>query len=76
VPNPWGHAYANVGSGFYYGRDGKPAPRDVLRRPLGNLTFAHMELAGIEAWWNAGEERRACCPASIGDAVTADVKLS
>jgi spermidine dehydrogenase len=56
VLNRWGHAYANAGPGFFYGRDGKPAPRDVLRRPLGNLTFAHTELAGIAAWWNAGEE--------------------
>ena len=56
VLNRWGHAYANAGPGFFYGRDGKPAPSDVLRRPLGNLTFAHTELAGIAAWWNAGEE--------------------
>ena len=56
VINRWGHAYCNAGPGFFYGRDGKPAPRDVLRRPLGNLAFAHTELAGIAAWWNAGGE--------------------
>jgi spermidine dehydrogenase len=56
VINRWGHAYANAGPGFFYGLDGKPAPRDVLRRPTGNLTFAHTELAGIAAWWNAGQE--------------------
>ncbi len=56
VLNRWGHAYANAGPGFYYGGDGKPAPSDVLRRPLGNLAFAHTELAGIAAWWNAGAE--------------------
>ena len=55
VINRWGHAYCNAGPGFFYGRDGKPAPRDVLRRPIGNLVFAHTELAGIAAWWNAGE---------------------
>jgi spermidine dehydrogenase len=56
VINRWGHAYCNAGPGFFYGRDGKPAARDVLRRPLGNLAFAHTELAGIAAWWNAGGE--------------------
>jgi spermidine dehydrogenase len=56
VINRWGHAYCNAGPGFFYGRDGNPAPRDVLRRPLGSLAFAHTELAGIAAWWNAGGE--------------------
>jgi spermidine dehydrogenase len=56
VINRWGHAYCNAGPGFFYGKDGKPAPRDVLRRPLVNLAFAHTELAGIAAWWNAGAE--------------------
>src|SRR5579862_88220 len=56
VLNRWGHAYANVGPGFFYGKDGNPAPSAVLRKPLGNLAFAHTELAGIAAWWNAGEE--------------------
>lgn len=56
VLNRWGHAYCNAGPGFFYGRDGKPAPREVLRRSIGNLAFAHTELAGIAAWWNAGGE--------------------
>lgn len=56
VINRWGHAYANAGPGFFYSRDGKSPPRDVLRRPIGNLAFAHTELAGIAAWWNAGGE--------------------
>lgn len=56
VLNRWGHAYANAGPGFFYGKDGKPAPSAILRRPLGNLAFAHTELAGIAAWWNAGQE--------------------
>jgi spermidine dehydrogenase len=56
VLNRWGHAYANAGPGFFYGKEGKPSPRDVMRKPLGNLAFAHTELAGIAAWWNAGGE--------------------
>jgi spermidine dehydrogenase len=58
VINRWGHAYANVGPGFFYGTNGKPPPSDVLRRPLGNLTFAHTELAGIAAWGYAADEGR------------------
>lgn len=56
VLNRWGHAYANAGPGFYYGHNDQPAPRDILRRPLGNLAFAQTELAGVAAWWHAGGE--------------------
>jgi spermidine dehydrogenase len=56
VLNRWGHAYTSTGPGFFHGRDGQPPPSDVLRLPLGNLTFAHTELAGVAAWWNAGGE--------------------
>jgi len=56
VLNRWGHAYVNAGPGFFYGRDGKPAPSDVLRTPLGNLTFAHSELSGHQTYIAAGEE--------------------
>ena len=56
VLNRWGHAIATVGPGFFYGRDGKPAPSDVLRRPLGNLTFGHSELSGSQSWTRAAVE--------------------
>jgi len=56
VLNRWGHAYVTAGPGFFFGRDGKPAPSDVLRRPLGNLTFAHSELSGHQTMHAAGEE--------------------
>lgn len=46
VLNRWGHAYVTAGPGFFFGKDGKPAPSDVLRQPLGRLTFAHSELSG------------------------------
>jgi len=46
VLNRWGHAYVTAGPGFFFGKDGKPAPSDVLRQPLGGLTFAHSELSG------------------------------
>jgi len=58
VLNRWGHAYITPGPGFYAGRDGKPAPSDVLRRPLGALMFAHSELAGNQNWVEASTEGR------------------
>jgi len=51
VLNRWGHAYVTAGPGFFYGTHGKAAPSDVLRQPVGRLTFAHSELSGHQ---NAG----------------------
>jgi spermidine dehydrogenase len=47
VLNRWGHAYVNPQPGFFFGVDGKPAPRDVLRQqPHGRITFANTDLSG------------------------------
>ena len=47
ILNRWGHAYVNPQPGFFFGVDGKPAPRDVLRdRPHGRISFANTDLAG------------------------------
>ena len=47
VLNRWGHAYLNPQPGFFFGKDGKPAPRDALRAaPFGRITFANTDLAG------------------------------
>jgi len=47
ILNRWGHAYVNPQPGFFFGVNGKPAPRDVLRdRPHGRLAFANTDLAG------------------------------
>ncbi|MFN8583222.1 MAG: NAD(P)-binding protein [Gemmatimonadaceae bacterium] len=56
ILNRWGHAYINAGPGFFYGRDGKPAPSDVIRKPLGNVSFAHSELSGHQTHTDAGAE--------------------
>ena len=56
ILNRWGHAYVTAGPGFFYGRDGKPAPSDVLRAPLGRLTFAHSELSGHQNSPQASDE--------------------
>jgi spermidine dehydrogenase len=47
ILNRWGHAYVNPQPGFFFGRDGKPAPRVLLReRPHGRISFANTDLAG------------------------------
>jgi spermidine dehydrogenase len=47
VLNRWGHAYLNPQPGFYFGKDGQPAPREVLRSaPFGCIAFANTDLAG------------------------------
>ena len=58
ILNRWGHAYVNPAPGFYFGRDGKPAPSDVIRKPLGRVTFAHSELNGHQFWLGAVREGR------------------
>jgi spermidine dehydrogenase len=47
VLNRWGHAYASPQPGFFFGKDGKPSPRDILRNaPFGRISFANTDLAG------------------------------
>ncbi len=47
VLNRWGHAYVNPQPGFFFGRDGKPAPREILRQaPFGRIAFANTDLEG------------------------------
>jgi spermidine dehydrogenase len=48
ILNRWGHAYASPAPGFYFGRDGKPAPGDLLRAaPFGRIAFANTDLSGM-----------------------------
>ena len=47
ILNRWGHAYLSPQPGFFFGKDGKPAPREVLRStPFGRIAFANTDLAG------------------------------
>jgi spermidine dehydrogenase len=47
ILNRWGHAYLSPQPGFFFGRDGRPAPREVLRTaPFGRIAFANTDLAG------------------------------
>lgn len=56
VLNRWGHAYVNPQPGFYFGRNGRPAPRDIIRQRFGRIAFAHSELNGHQHWVGAVSE--------------------
>jgi spermidine dehydrogenase len=48
ILNRWGHAYASPAPGFYFGKDGKPAPGELLRAaPFGRIAFANVDLSGM-----------------------------
>jgi spermidine dehydrogenase len=50
ILNRWGHAYVNPQPGFYFGEDGRPAARDVVRDRFGRIAFGHSELEGHQNW--------------------------
>jgi spermidine dehydrogenase len=56
ITNRWGHAYVVDPPGFFFGKDGRPAPKDVLRRRFHRLSFGHSELSGAQMWETAAEE--------------------
>jgi len=56
ITNRWGHAYIVDPPGFFFGKDGKPAPKEVLRKPYERLSFGHSELSGAQMWETAAEE--------------------
>ncbi len=54
VLNRFGHAFINPQPGFFFGLEGKPAPRDALRNgPFGRIGFSHCDLAGAMDHRNA-----------------------
>jgi spermidine dehydrogenase len=47
ILNRWGHAYLSPQPGFFFGKDGKGAPRETLRKAhFGRIAFANTDLAG------------------------------
>jgi spermidine dehydrogenase len=54
VLNRLGHAFINPQPGFFFGLEGKPAPREALRNgPFGRIAFSHCDLAGAMDHRNA-----------------------
>jgi spermidine dehydrogenase len=48
ILNRWGHAYLTPQPGFFFGKDGKRAPAELMRRhPFGRISFANSDLSGI-----------------------------
>ncbi len=58
ILNRWTYAYVNPQPGFYFGKGGKPAARDIIRKPFGRIAFAHAELNGHQHWVAAVDEGR------------------
>lgn len=56
ILNRWGHAYVVPEPGFYFGRGGQPAARDVIRKRFGRIAFGHSELRGNQHWGPAAAE--------------------
>jgi len=56
VANRQGHAYVVDPPGFYFGKDGKPSPMDVLKESYGRVSFGHSELSGAQMWETAAEQ--------------------
>lgn len=56
IANRWGHAYVIPQKGFYYGLDGEPVPRELIRKGYGRVRFAHSELTGDQLWSTACDE--------------------
>lgn len=56
VANRQGHAYFVAYPGFFFGKDGKPSPMEVLREPFHRIAFSHSELSGAQMWETAALE--------------------
>jgi spermidine dehydrogenase len=56
ISNRWGHAYVVDPPGFFFGKNGKPAPKDVIRKRFNRISFGHSELSGQQMWETAAEE--------------------
>ena len=61
ILNRWGHAYLSPQPGFFFGKDGQPAPREILRQSsFGRVAFANTDLAGaMDHRYSILEARRA-----------------
>jgi spermidine dehydrogenase len=56
IANRWGHAYVVPQPGFFFGKNGKKAPKDVIRENYGRVAFAHSELSGMQVWPSGARE--------------------
>ena len=50
VLNRWGHAYIAPQPGFYFGKGGEAAPREIVDKGYGRIAFGHSEVTGFQGW--------------------------
>ncbi len=53
--NRWGHSYIASLPGFFYGKEGRPAPQNVISNRFGRIAFGHSENNGLQEWFGAAE---------------------
>jgi spermidine dehydrogenase len=58
ILNRWVYAYLNPEPGFFFGRSGRLAARDIIRKRHGRIAFGHSELDGHQNWSGAFDEGR------------------
>jgi spermidine dehydrogenase len=58
ILNRWGHARLVQPPGWFYGVDGKPAPREVVAKGFGRIGIGHSELNGHQSATGAMSEGR------------------
>ncbi len=46
IANRWGHAYVAPAPGFFFGRDGKQSPAEVVQEGYGRIFFGHSDSDG------------------------------
>ncbi len=56
ILNRWGHAFVAPQPGFYFGNNGNPPPKDVVRSGFGRIHFGHSELGARMNYRNAISE--------------------
>lgn len=66
ILNRWGHAYIAPQPGFYFGLNGAPAPREVIRQGYGRIAIGHSELTGQQLWSRGIEEGERAARQALG----------
>jgi spermidine dehydrogenase len=66
VLNRWGHARVLQPPGFYYGRDGKAAPRETVQKGYGSIAIAHSELNGHQSATGALQQGKRAAEQVVG----------
>jgi spermidine dehydrogenase len=66
VLNRWGHARVIQPPGFYYGLNGKPAPRETVQKGYGSIAIAHSELNGHQNATGALQQGKRAAEQALG----------